>query len=233
MDVEVRELRTLDELGAAAHVLNTIWGTQQVTREILRALSFSGNPVIGALESGEVIGASFGFVGVNGGLHLHSHITGVLPGREHGGIGYELKLAQRRWCLDRGIERVSWTFDPMIARNAYFNLHKLGATAGRILPNFYGSMTDDFNRGDEADRLEAIWVVSSPRVLHALEDKEPEDTGVERVVEVPDDYLELRAENPVRAREERLRVRAELEDAFAGGLVATAFERGRGYLLSR
>ena len=119
----------------------------------------------------------------------------------------------------------------MLARNAHFNLRKLGARSSTILPNFYGAMDDAVNRGDETDRLEVHWRVSSPDVEARLGDRRPAP-AVEpaRRVTLPRDYAALRVQDPESARTERKRVRAELEDAFAAGFEAIDFVDGEYWL---
>jgi predicted GNAT superfamily acetyltransferase len=140
----------------------------------------------------------------------------VRPGLRHGGVGYALKLAQRAQALAQGIRVVRWTFDPMVARNAYFNLHKLGAVCDRFHRNFYGAMTDLLNRGERTDRFVVRWDL----------DREPGPRGLEpaATVEVPADHEELRRPAPA-AAEWRDRVAAAIEEHLAAGLVAATFDR--------
>jgi predicted GNAT superfamily acetyltransferase len=128
-------------------------------REMIRALADSGNVPYGAWDGKELVGYVLGWAGVSpeDGLHVHSHMLAALPERRHRGVGYALKLAQRAQCLEQGVSLVRWTFDPLVSRNAHFNLVKLGATADRFLPNFYGEMTDTLNRGERSDRLLVRW----------------------------------------------------------------------------
>ncbi len=84
---------------------------------------------------------------------LHSHIAGRRRGLGRPHVGFALKLHQRAWALRRGVPEIAWTFDPLVSRNAYFNLVKLGARPVEYLPNFYGVMDDGINGGDETDRL--------------------------------------------------------------------------------
>ncbi|STS10865.1 Uncharacterized conserved protein [Gordonia bronchialis] len=103
--------------------------TQQppVSTDMLRALSHAGNYVAGAFIGDHLAGGSVGFFGAPVGHTLHSHITGVSKrGRGHN-VGYALKMHQRTWALHRGLRTITWTFDPLVARNAYFNITKLGA----------------------------------------------------------------------------------------------------------
>jgi predicted GNAT superfamily acetyltransferase len=236
-DPEVRPLATIEEMGQAAGLIDRIWGEERVVLPaLLRALAAHGNPVYGAWVGGEMIGAQLGFMGITEeGPVLHSHITGVAPGLEHRGVGFALKLAQRDWCLEHGVDLVTWTFDPMIARNGYFNLVKLGATADRFHRDYYGEMPDAINVGERSDRLEVRWEVRSPRVETALSGgaggAEPDPEAI--LIPCPEDYLALRARDPDGARRSRDEVADAFEGAFAGGYVATGFRRGEGYVLER
>ena len=86
----------------------------------------------------------------------------MLSANSRRNVGYALKLHQRAWALQRGIATITWTFDPLVRRNAYFNLAKLGVRATRYLPNFYGAMQDPINAGDDTDRLLVDWDLASP-----------------------------------------------------------------------
>ncbi len=131
-------------------------------------------------------------------------MTGVVPGVQHRGVGVALKSLQRQWCLDRQIPDIRWTVDPMLAPNAWFNLVKLGATSHTFLPQFYGEMSDDLNRGEVTDRLEMTWHVESARVEAALAGQSPNGRAVERVVPIPVDYRGLRQADPALAAKLRL-----------------------------
>src|SRR5699024_8773798 len=93
-----------------------------VTTELLRALTKAGNYVTGAYDGAELIGACVGFFGEPAGAALHSHIAGVTGAARGRHVGFALKLHQRAWALRRGVREIAWTFDPLIRRNAYFNL---------------------------------------------------------------------------------------------------------------
>jgi predicted GNAT superfamily acetyltransferase len=236
MEPSYRLLGELAELQQALSVLAAIWGEEVepiVSMGVLRAYAHFGNPVIGAFAGDDMCGVSLGFLAPRGGIHLHSHVTGVLPGYQHLGVGRGLKLAQRDWCLEHGVDEVTWTFDPVLARNAYFNIHKLGASAWQLLPDFYGSMSDAINRGDVSDRLEVHWAVRSSRVESALADRPAVAGNVECTVAVPEDYHALRQRDPDEAGRVRLDVRSSLTEAFADGLEVVDFDRTDGYRLSR
>ncbi len=253
--IEVRELKALSDLERIPGLLQRVWGEKRlITTELLRAMTSHGNPILGAFRGEEMIGAQVAFLGLEEGrLILHSHITGVLPGVQHTGVGLRLKMAQRDWCLSHGIDRVTWTFDPMISRNAYFNLRKLGAVATRFLRNFYGELEDTINVGERTDRLEILWDLTSPRARAAAEGRpqpaEPSDatvlldaregrplpspdaSGPRLLVRVPGEYLELRETDPSLARAWRDAVADALESAFSRGFHAVDFLREGAYVL--
>ena len=131
-DVVVRELHRVDQLKAAQQLFEAVWRPAEgqpspMTGELLRALAHAGCYVAGAYAGARMVGASAGFFTAPPGPALHSHITGVAPQGQHRGVGFALKVHQRAWALARGITEVVWTFDPLVARNAWFNLAKLGA----------------------------------------------------------------------------------------------------------
>jgi len=247
--ISCRLLHERSELEHAARVVVAVWGesaTGLVSAELLRAYSHFGNPVIGAFHEGALCGVSIGFLAAKGGVHLHSHITGVVPSHQHLGIGFRLKVAQRAWCLDNDIDHVTWTFDPLLARNAHFNIRKLGALSDKLLPDFYGPMSDDVNRGDTSDRLEVRWPVAAVRVEQAIAAKSSSGNGaggpppaldgspvvIVRTVPLPADYHALRREDPAAAERARCAVRGQLADAFGEGLEIVDFDRATGYGLA-
>ncbi|GAB3892106.1 hypothetical protein GCM10029964_066370 [Kibdelosporangium lantanae] len=167
--VVVRDLTDLAELADVYRLYNEIWrpdpANPPVTTELLRALTKAGNYVGGAYDGPRLVGACVGFFGAPPGATLHSHVAGVsAPGRS---IGFAVKLHQRAWALRHGLTSISWTFDPLVSRNAYFNLVKLGARAVEYLPNFYGGMHDGINGGGESDRLLVHWDLAGPEVVAA------------------------------------------------------------------
>lgn len=160
--VDVHEVDGIDDLAAIELLFAAIWRTDRerppLNREVLRALAHTGCYVAAAHDGDRLVGASVGFLGgATGDLHLHSHITGVAPEAQGRHIGLALKLHQRQWCLDRGIEVVTWTFDPLVRRNAWFNLHRLGADVVAFHEDFYGAMTDGLNAGQASDRCVVRW----------------------------------------------------------------------------
>lgn len=238
-DVEVTELADLDAIRAAAAVLDAVWGAEDVmSAHITRAVQHAGGYVAGAwsrADPGRLVAASVAFGGLEHGPDghrptLHSHITGVLPGWR--GVGMALKDHQRAWCLARGIEAVTWTFDPLVARNAWFNLAKLGASVIGYAVDLYGPMTDGLNAGQPSDRLDVRWdlhrAVPGPvaaeeaRWLLADVDGGPvpgpaPSAGERLLVAVPEDVEALRRTDPALAGRWRMAVRDTLGAALADG----------------
>jgi predicted GNAT superfamily acetyltransferase len=226
--VSLRPLSTIDDAHAIDRVIEATWGGQHLDHEIIRALALSGNAPWGASADGDLVGYVLGWAGVDaGGLHVHSHMLAALPDRRHKGVGYALKLAQRAQALDQDIHVVRWTFDPLVARNAWFNLGKLGAVADRFERDFYGEMTDDINAGERSDRFTVRWNL----------DREPgprDGAAATASVPVPAEYHELRIRDPDEGRRARDEAAAAFERYLDAGLVAVAFDRERSaYLFAK
>ncbi len=243
--MDVRELTTTEELLAASALLAGIWRpTDPMPYEMLRVIGHIGGYVSGAYDAGELIGVCAAFPTAGGGLH--SHITGVTaPGR---GTGMAIKLHQREWARERGMTSITWTFDPLVRRNAYFNLSKLGARAEEYVEDFYGEMPDELNAGDPSDRLVLVWALDArpvpslatpdPETATALTDDpsgrpvECDVAGAKRLaVGTPSDIAALRAGHPPLALEWRRAQRAALGGALAAGYEVSGFTRSGHYLL--
>jgi predicted GNAT superfamily acetyltransferase len=260
----IGELHELDDLRELQALLAAIWERADdppINTDLLRALAHSGNYVAGARVSGRLVGGLVGWLGARAAneLHMHSHILGVVADSQVAGVGFELKQDQRRWCLKRGVKTVEWTTDPLVRRNAYFNLTKLGARASEYLVNFYGAMTDGLNAGEESDRLLISWQLDSSRAKAAGEGRapEPEVAGLLRdgagailsvgaagepvtgkassarvlICQVPEDIVAMRHADPTIARAWRLALRRALNDAFKAGYAVTGATRTGWYVL--
>ena len=122
------------------------------------------------LQRGRAVGVSIAFFGQEGDhFHLHSHITGVDPRRQNKSLGFALKQFQRSWALARGTASIRWTADPLVRRNLYFNLCKLGATIVDYYPDFYGPLLDGVNGDGASDRVLLNWELASSRAVEAAE----------------------------------------------------------------
>ncbi len=139
------------------------WGMADrgiVPAEQIRAVVHNGGLLLLASVDGVPVGFCYGFVGLDEGRPiLCSHMLAVLPEAQSQGIGRALKLAQRQHAGARGFTAITWTFDPLQARNAYLNLRRLGAVVRRYHVDHYGPMDDAINAGLPTDRLLAEWAV--------------------------------------------------------------------------
>lgn len=241
--VTIRELHGITEFEQVFRLFDEIWQPEPtnvpVPVELMVGFAHSGSYVAGAFEGDALVGASVGFLAP--GRTLHSHVTGALIGR---GIGTALKLHQRAWCLRRGLEKITWTFDPLVRRNARFNLAKLGARPENYLENFYGVMADAINEGDYSDRLVAVWRLTEEpgplppgpysRVLGADGDV-PRVTpaqGPVLLVGTPPDIEALRRHDPEAARAWRLAMRETLGGLMRAGGRVVGFSGEGDYVVS-
>jgi predicted GNAT superfamily acetyltransferase len=256
--VQVRELVELAELDEVYRLYDSIWRPDPknppVTTELLRALTKAGNYVGGAYDGDALIGACVGFFGAPAEVTMHSHVAGVSGAARGRNVGFALKLHQRAWALQRGVTAISWTFDPLVRRNAYFNLVKLGARPTEYLTNFYGLMADGINSGDDSDRLLVRWQLDSAEVAAAAARRPhaealPEATialgrtaderplagrfgdGGTVLVAVPTDVEGLRGSDPAAAKDWRAAVREVLGGLLADGARVTGFDRSGWYVL--
>ncbi len=223
----IRDLDTVELILDAQGLLDSIRGPERVIDAgTLRALQQSGNYVVGFFDDagGEqrMVGASIAFFGEPGKRTMHSHITALLPEYRGQGWGRELKEHQRQWAFSREVGRITWTFDPLVARNAHFFLSVLGARATGYSVNVYGIFGGG-DAGDESDRLDVEWALADIASPPAA------DTVVE-TLEIPGDIESLRESDPDAAHEWRLRLRSQMEELLGRGLRIGGFDVGRGYL---
>ncbi len=217
--VVIDEVALPDEIDALRGAMQEIWGPEVVApRNLLRGMALGGacllvaRPVDPSLHRGRAVGFALGFLGWEGGVHLHSHQVGVVAELRAAGVGYALKLAQRAQALQHGITEMRWTYDPMLRANARFNLVRLGTEPIAFVPHCYGDRRDAFNTGDRTDRLEVAWRLDAP-VGRAFVIAAADDVHVE----LPADYHALRATDAARASRWRELVGHALAEAFAGG----------------
>jgi predicted GNAT superfamily acetyltransferase len=227
--IEIRPLETVEQVHDASEVLADVWGGDRggMPPNLLRALAHSGNYAVGLYDGERVVGASVAFFAPPAARSMHSHITGVLPEYQSQGLGRVLKQHQRAWAFARDVGHITWTFDPLVARNAHFNLRVLGTRVTEYLVDQYGPMDDGVNRGDETDRVMVTWELAAPPV------PTPAAEDVVASVAVPHDIEALRRENASDAAAWRRRVRDEFLAQLAAGLVVGGFDDERGYLFVR
>jgi predicted GNAT superfamily acetyltransferase len=207
------------DLASIIGLFERTWGVgRSPDRAMLLALDYAGNTVLLATERGKPVGATLGFIGWTGGLHLHSHMAAVVPWHRSGGVGFALKLFQRALCLEHGIIEMRWTFDPLIRRNAHFNLVKLGAEVTAFLPDFYGRLDDIVSGGDRSDRFEVRWRLDSERVHRALSGQPPPVWTAESGWPLDVDFEHFRADDPAAAARRREESRKVFASALRHGL---------------
>jgi predicted GNAT superfamily acetyltransferase len=208
-----------------------VWadGPEVVPFDLALAVQHVGGYSAIAKLDGEIVGASFGFQGAHenfaGQRILHSHVTAAtVPG-----VGFALKQHQKAWAIEQGIDAITWTFDPLVRRNAVFNFEKLCAIGVEYLPNFYGTMTDSINAGDDSDRLFAYWPLATDSSVGLAANAEVSAI----LVELPEDIESLRKTNLAEALEWRARVREVLEPAMADGYRVTGIFNRQSLVLEK
>lgn len=233
--VQMRLLRTPEEIGAVDEVFELTWGSGgKMPLELLIAIAHSGGYVAAAYQDDRLVGASIGLLA----RHLdrpalHSHVTAVVPALRHGGIGRIVKLHQRTWAIARGLEWITWTFDPLVRRNAWFNIALLGAEAHAYLPSFYGTMTDAINAGDESDRLQVAWDLSRDVPATPRDGGDALRSGADEVslIPTPADVVELRRTDPHSVAAWRRDTRLALTTALDAGRPIVGFTRDGDYVI--
>lgn len=221
----IRDLDTVELIIDAQGLLDSIRGPERVIDAgTLRALQQAGNYVVGFFDDDRMVGASVGFFGEPGRRSMHSHITALLPEFRGRGWGRELKEHQRQWAFSREVGRITWTFDPLVARNAHFFLTVLGARVERYAVNVYGIFGGG-DAGDESDRLDVAWNLADIA-------KPPADADVVETLQIPNDIEAMRVSDPDAAHEWRLTLRAQMEELLGRDLKIAGFDTERGYLFT-
>jgi predicted GNAT superfamily acetyltransferase len=229
--IEIRNLSTPSELLEADEVLQRVWGTTVplAPLEFLIAISHTGGYVSAAFADDSMVGASIGLLARHHGQPaLHSHVTGLVAAARGTGLGRALKLHQRAWAVEHDLAWITWTFDPLVRRNAWFNIAVLGATIDDYLPSFYGTMNDAINAGDESDRLLAAWDLDGVVPTTPLDGS---DVDGSEFVATPDDVVALRRTDPDAVARWRSATRASLTAALAAGRPIVGFTRDGDYVI--
>ncbi|MGH9967846.1 MAG: GNAT family N-acetyltransferase [Pyrinomonadaceae bacterium] len=243
--IDIREIKECSELKAVEDLQKEIWGCSD--REIFPSLALIplleiGGVLLGAFDGPDLIGFVLGFPGIEDGrLILHSDMLAVKSAYRSHGVGYRLKVAQRERARAKGIDKITWTFDPLQSLNAHLNFAKLGVIADKYKVNYYGETSSPLHRTG-TDRLWVTWLLdsnnvhqritgtkdhnlvwpdmeSAPRLVRVGPDGEPLTdqkalNHLTTVIEIPDDINGLMAENPDLA----LRWRGATREAFATAL---------------
>jgi predicted GNAT superfamily acetyltransferase len=230
--INVRPLSDFSDQQKARIIFDQTWtpheGTE-ITQNLLQAMIHTGSYLSGAFMDDKCVGAAFAFPATTGGLHLHSHMTAVLDRYRDQGIGYALKIDQWYWAKKNNYSEISWTFDPLVSRNAKLNLMKLGVDISSYHPNFYGDMPDALNAGDESDRLIVSWKVVGDKPVQRELVLVPKPTDI--LIQVPADIVAIRSRDKVENLRWRRKVREQFLHAFEKGGQVVGFSANSEYVV--
>lgn len=240
-DIVIRECARLSEFNQCVRLQREVFGLEDLEVSPQRHLIVSrqaGGWTLGAFvhdgNQERLVGFVHHLAAVRGDeIFGYSHMMAVDQEFQNRGLGARLKWSQRERALKDGRKRIRWTWDPMQARNAHFNLNRLGVTVSSYAENFYG--TDYVSTpvegaaeqpGIDSDRIFADWRISSLRV-NAMARREAVaiSQSPTRTIVIPAEWSKLMRSDPATAKREQLRVRSEFLNAFGEGLVAAGFER--------
>jgi len=256
MNISIRPVVGYAEYLACEQLQREVWGPFGVVPDhMLLTIQKNGGLVLGAFDAAApaspLLGFVFGFLArtPNGRLKHASHMAAVRPSHRDARIGERLKWAQRERVLAQGLDLMTWTFDPLISRNARLNIRKLGATCRTYLPNLYGPAPEQPHGKLPSDRFQVDWWLSSERVaacqagagmsmgadsfraLAPLANPDPSllsaivPDGPRLLLQIPAEIEALKAADMPKARAWRLQVRALAQAAFAAGFVVTDYAR--------
>jgi len=230
----IRPCRTTKELAGCVALQKVIWGYadhEVYPLRLFATLGRIGGHVIGAFTAkGELVGFVASMPAWHAGVRYYYSLSlGVSPAHENRGLGLALKLKQRAEALRAGIARIEWTFDPLRAKNAFFNIVRLGAVAGRYSADHYGPVESRLQQGLPSDRLVCDWWLSHPRVRRALRGRSPRPASRTPVAEVvfPANFQSLAEFQPEEARALQAALRVKLQHYFSQGLLITDVIRGQ------
>jgi predicted GNAT superfamily acetyltransferase len=229
---QVRSLETLADQSVARHIFDQTWASDsgtEITPNLLKAMVNGGSYLSGAFIDNKIVGAAFAFPATNNGLHLHSHMTAVLDEYRDKGVGYALKIDQWNWAKKQKYSHLSWTFDPLVRRNAKLNIVKLGVDISGYFPNFYGAMPDALNAGDESDRLIVSWStdIDAPKAREIITNPKPDDM----LIEIPEDIVAIRSKDQHESFKWRRKVREQFLSAFEKNGKVIGFSANNEYVV--
>ncbi len=233
-ELEIRECLSLTELEECVQLQRDVFGLPESELSPVRHFVVTKNAggfVLGAFDGDIMAGFVLSVPAfLYGERAFYSHMAGVRRRYQSTGIGAKLKWAQRSHSLQEGVRFIKWTFEPVKARNAYFNLEKLGAEVREIMPNFYGTdygiSVPATRIGLASDRLFAEWHLESQKVEARASGQQFNPPGEPVAsIAIMTDWPGLVEHDPEAAFEEQMRIRSEFEIAFANGYTARGFMR--------
>jgi len=230
--IQVRELVNLQDQDSGRKIFDLTWAMDagtEITPNLLQAMVHGGSYLSGAFIENKLVGAAFAFPATNNGLHLHSHMTAVLDEFRDQGVGYALKIDQWNWAKKKDYSHLSWTFDPLVRRNAKLNIIKLGVDISAYFPNFYGEMPDVLNAGDESDRLMVLWRTDKdePKARELITYPKPDDV----LIEIPEDIVAIRTKDQSESMKWRRQVREQFMAAFEKNGKVVGFSANNEYVV--
>jgi len=244
--IVIRSCSGFDEFEACVQLQIETWGYDEgdvIPRRAFLIAQRIGGQVLGAFDSEistagpgssarALVGFAMALPGVKTGSgdprpYLHSHMLAVRESYRNRGLGAQLKREQRLDALSRGIRHMEWTFDPLEIKNAYLNIHRLGATVSSYLVDFYGVSSSRLQGGLPTDRLVAEWRLDSPRVTAILDGVPPEPLAIDERIQVPAALSAWKASEASRERALAVQIenRGKFQNAFSQGLSVVGFNR--------
>ncbi|HMJ08170.1 MAG TPA: GNAT family N-acetyltransferase [Pyrinomonadaceae bacterium] len=233
--IQIRECTTHAELADCVDLQRAVFALPEVELSPVRHFVVTRNAggfVLGAFSGDALVGFVLSVPAfLRGERAFYSHMTAVRGDFQGAGVGARLKWAQRERALSEGVKFVKWTFEPGKARNAFFNLEKLGAVVTEYQRNFYGtdySAAPDSDKriGLDSDRLFAEWRLESEKVVELANGRKyVEDADPSESIQIPADWIALVENDPEQAKAELERIREEFEDSFAGKMLCRGFRR--------
>jgi predicted GNAT superfamily acetyltransferase len=241
--ISIRPLTSHGELNACVAMQRRIWGKEYdvVPSSLIKVVTRIGGLAAGAFDDRDFLGFVLGITGVEHGAVVHwSHMLAVAPEAQNHGIGHALKDYQRAYAREIGAQAIYWTFDPLVARNAHFNLNVLGVRVTRYVPDMYGESTSPLHRGIGTDRFIVSWPLEDAALAARRQeiawahdrDATSRGDGAEKGdvirMEVPYDIALLQSSDMPAALGWRARTRATIQDALTHGFTIQGFRRGTG-----
>lgn len=249
---QIKQLINIEEIETIQSIEQQIWNMTPTPIHQTYTASKNGGLVLGAYKNDKLIGFQYSFSGFKDRQsYLCSHMLGILPDYQKGGLGYEMKIFQQKLALKMGYSLIVWTFDPLESVNAYLNLHKLKGIGATYLENHYGSMKDSLNQGLPTDRFLVEWWIGSDHVLTGnrtqvdqsaillletkvnkdgypiiIGEKTQKDHDQEIVlVAIPENFQQMKKEEPELATEWRYKTRELFKRLCLEGYVAEDIKR--------
>jgi predicted GNAT superfamily acetyltransferase len=242
--IRIRSCEGFDEFDACVQLQIETWGydeSELIPRKTFLLAQKIGGQVVGAFDTDAaghhgkahketLVGFAMSLPGIKSddgtaNAYLHSHMLAVREGYRNRGLGVKLKRFQRDEALARGIRRMEWTFDPLEIKNAFLNIHRLGAIVRSYRPDFYGVSSSRLQAGLPTDRLVAEWELDSPRVKGILEGLPAAGQIIEERILVPAAIYQWKASKADRERALAVQMenRRKFQHAFSRGLAVIGF----------